>query len=179
MEFVKKYKKGGDKNEDAGQMGGYIYLSKRHTQDTTLRLQKAFVKVSDRPSTQGQEKLLFVFEVVELGAACGQGDLQVGDIVSYMLNPSQADALRAEFELKEAIDCLSALTGTRTHDYFKSLQNSTAKQRSLLEKHFEDDCAIAQGQVVHVTTPQDPNKGWYTLVWENVTVKSKVKSKAA
>ncbi len=173
MNFLNDYKKGGDKADETGNLGGYIYLSKKHEQDLVLKLRRAFVKVSENPKDAGAEKAIFEFEIGEINET-DQEDIEVGDVVSYMINMTPANKLAVEPALKECVAIMSAITGVREHDYFKSLQSTTKSKQSLLEKHFEDDCAVAQGSVVRVTTPDDPNsKGWYNLEWETIETTAK------
>lgn len=168
MNFLNQYKKGGDRSDKTSGLGGYIYLSKRDEQDLVLKVNKAFIKISENPKDKGAEKAIFEFELAEINET-GQEDIEVGDILSYMINLSPSNKLAIEPAFKEFVGVLAACTGTREHDYFKSVAKAEEGDVSLIEEHLEDDCAVAQGNLVHVTTPNDPNdKGYYDLNWEPV-----------
>lgn len=174
MQFLSKYKQGGERSDKTGSLGGYVYFSKQDEQDVVLRLEKAFVKVSENPKNIGAEKGIFVFSVVSIETS--QDGLDVGDEVSMMVNLSPKNDLAIEPALKEFVSILSACTGTSEKDYFKSLNSVKQGEVSLVESHLEDDAIAFQGNLIHVTTPNKPNKaGWYDLHMESVKPAAKAK----
>jgi hypothetical protein len=178
MNFLNDYKGGGDRSDKTGSMGGYTYLSKKDEQDLVLELKRVFIKISENPQHPGKEKALFVFRVDTINSTT-QEDLEVGDEVSFMIDLQPANDMAVEPARSEFVSILASVTQTSAKDYWKSLNNCQQGDVSLVEEHLEDDCAIAQGNLVHVTTPDKPNgKGWYSLEWVEVgSAKGKSKPK--
>lgn len=190
MNFLNNYKSGGDRADKTGKMGGYVYLSKRHEQDLVLELRKAFIKVSENPKHPGKEKGIFVFRVNEINSS-GQtaenlGDdekttaIEVGDEVSIMIDLQPSNDMAVEPAVNEFLTILAACTRVSVRDYWKSLNNVGADGQSLPEAHLEDDASAFEGNLVHVTTPEKPNKGWYNLEFAPVgSAKGKKAKKAS
>jgi hypothetical protein len=179
MNFLNDYKKGGSRSEKTGSMGGYTYLSKKHEQDLVLEVQKAFIKMSQNPKHPGKEKGIFVFKIVEINAS-GQEELDVGDIVSIMIDLQPSNDFAIEPARAEFINILAACTQTTSREYWKSLDSCEQGDVSLPAEHLEDDCAMAQGNLVHVRTPHRPNKaGWYGVKYAPVRSAAKAEKPAA
>lgn len=165
MDFLQQFdpEKGDEKQVESVERSNIVYLSKKQPCDMVLRLEKAFIKISENPKDEGEEKFIAVFTIVDKTVGQndakmeGETDAVVGDKVSYFVNLStQRSKMAQKFAFEELVEFMSAMTGTEQRSYLKEPEQ--------IRDHLEDDAGEYQGNYFNLVT-KPPKKGWHNFEW--------------
>lgn len=165
MDFLEQFdpEKGDEEQVEAIERNNIIYLSKKQPCDMVVRLEKAFIKISEHPDDEGEEKFIAVLKLVDKEVCQndaqmeGETNAEVGDKISYYVNLSTNQKKTAQkYSFQDLVEFMSALTGTKERDYLGS--------PSLIREQLEDDAGEYQGRYLNVVTKK-PKNGWHNFEW--------------
>lgn len=178
MQFLKSYKKGGDKADKVRKMKDPVYLSNRCHYDMDAEVISAGVKQSNNPSKKGKE--FFIMEVkpvkfhdlknpesqaTEKGAKeAGARQLEVDKVTTVYIDLEPANEFRKEYAFEEFVRHVAAAAGIDGDDLLEDIVSTPEGKPSQLEKLLVDDFAAGQGRLVRLHTNDDKEKGYYKML---------------